>query len=155
MEEIDGYRREIITSLGNAASELSGMGVAWPASAWHTSGSRTAHYILAHLHALESQVFATQLPRIVEENLPLLPAFDDQSWMEGHYDPSQPVQALLDEFAHLRGQEVAWLRGLSTESWNCTARHPWWGVRTLQWWVELQLDYSRQHLVGISAVLAR
>jgi hypothetical protein len=149
MDEIDEYRRELLSGLVDVADELSRTVAAIPAGAWHTSvdpDSLTRHYVLAHLHALESQVFAAQLHRVVEENVPLIPLFDAQAWMAGHYTSSKPAQAILDEFSQLRGREVAWLQELPVESWSRTARHPWWGLRALQWFVELQLEYSLQHV---------
>jgi hypothetical protein len=84
--------------------------------------------------------------RIVEEDSPLLSTFDEDAWIVEYHEASQPVQEILGEFTNLHSQGVAWLEKLPVESWSRAARHPWWGVRTLQWWVELQLDYSHQHL---------
>ncbi len=73
--------------------------------------------------------------------------------MTNHYDPDTPVQVILEEFTGQRIQEVSWLSSLPSENWSTTARHPWWGEHTLQWWVELQLEYSHQHLIELAAFL--
>jgi hypothetical protein len=158
MEELAEYRQEIITALENTVDKLSKTAAGIAEDTWHSRidpYSRTPHYILAHLLVLERQVFSIQLHRIVEEDHPLLPLFDDETWMRDHYDADIPSSLLLEEFGALRMQEVAWLCSMPAESWNCAGRHPWWGVRSLQWWVELQLDVSRQHLAELAAFLVK
>ena len=75
-----------------------------------------------------------------------MPLFDDDGWMATRYDPAEPVQSILADYARLRQQELSWLHDLPPAAWNRTARHPWWGVRTLQWWVEQCLLTARQQL---------
>ena len=157
MEEIFAYRQQLFSALRNVASEVSQLGLAIPCDDWYIAFGldvTTPHYTLAHLRELESQVFALQLHRFLLEDTLQLPLFDDVSWMAEHYDPSETAQAIVEKFSCLRSQEVLWLENLSPESWNRSARHPWWGVRTLQWWVELQLEYSHQHLRELSAFLS-
>ena len=154
MEEIIAYRQQLLSALRNVANEVSQLGLAIPTDDWYIASGldvTTPHYTLAHLRELEIQVFGLQLRRFLIEDTLRLPLFDDVSWMAEHYDPSETAQAILEEFTRLRSQEILWLEDLSSESWNRSARHPWWGVRTLQWWVELQLDYSHQHLRELSA----
>lgn len=157
MEEIDEYRQDLLSSLEAVSDQLSSRVAGVTSQAWHTPldpNWRTPHYVLSRLQALEAQLFAIQLPRILNEDVPEWPLFDVDAWLVGHYDPQKPAQATLEEFVNQRQQEVGWLRGLPPAAWDRAARHPWWGVRTLQWWVELQLDYSRQHLSELASFLA-
>ena len=154
MEELDAYRHGLVSALEGVVSELSKIVAGVPSNAWQHSMGReahTPHYLLAHLLELETQIFGFQLQRILEEDTPLLPPFDDKTWMTGPYDPGKPAEVMLEEFSHLRKQQVHWLWDLPPEVWSRTARHPCWGVHTLQWWVELQLDYSIQHLKQLAA----
>jgi len=156
MEELFAYRADLLTALGGVVDELSNVVANLPPSTWLQPihpGSRTPHYILFHLRELEAQVFARQLPRILSEARPELPVFNDAAWMEGHYRAEEPASSLLEELAKLRQQELAWLRSLPPAGWSSPARHPWWGEHTLQWWVELQVEYSYQHLKEISSAL--
>ena len=158
MNELTAYRQELLSALEGAVAELSKTVATIPSSDWqfpYKLGAHTPHNTLAHLLALEAQVFSTLLRRIVDEEHPLLPLFDEIAWTGNHYEPGRLPQAILEEFTHLRRQEVNWLRSLPPESWSRTARHPWWGVHTLQWWVELQLDYSQQHFAELAAYLVR
>ncbi|OGO25831.1 MAG: hypothetical protein A2136_00625 [Chloroflexi bacterium RBG_16_54_11] len=157
MEEIDEHRQGLLSALEVTVSALGKIVAAIPAAAWQAPTGQAdsmPHYILAHLHALESQVFAAQLPRFLDENNLALPLFDARAWMAGHYTPGKPARAIYAEFSHLRTQEVEMLRALSPPGWSRRARHAWWGVRTLQWLVELQLDHSQRHQKDLAASLA-
>lgn len=157
MEELVAYRLELLSALSGVVNEFSKIGAAIPSNAWHLpfgQAAHTPHYTLAHLREVEKQEFGFQLRRFQDEDTPLLPLFDDTAWMASHYEPGESAQVILEEFSDLRKLEVNWLRDLSPEGWSRTARHPKWGVHTLQWWVELQLDYSHQHLGELAAIPA-
>jgi len=157
MEEILAYRQALLSALLEVVDELAKTVTAIPTQAWYISSSpdsHTPHFTLAHLRELEAQVFARNLQRIQAEDGPGLPLFDDEAWMARHYQPHEAVQNILNELARMRKQEVSWLRDLPAASWSLTGRHPRVGVRTLQWWVELQLDTSRQHVRQITSSLA-
>jgi hypothetical protein len=156
MEEIDTYRKELLSVLGGVVDKLFKIVAGIPSSAWYLpfgQTSHTPHYTLAHLRVLEVQVFAIQLRRILDEETPLLSVFDDDAWMAKHYRSEEPTSHIMEDFVNLRKEELNWLRELHPEAWSRTARHPWWGVHTLQWWVELQMDYSDQHLRELSPLL--
>lgn len=153
MEELIAYRTELLTQLQAVVEKISKAVTYQPNNAWHTSstsGGHTRHYIVFHLRALDAQFFIPQLVRILDEDTPDISIFDDEAWMAAHYSAEEPVSSILEEIAKLRQQELRWLRNLSGEGWSRTARHPWWGLHALQWWVELQLDCSFQHLRSLS-----
>ena len=153
MEEIVAYRADLLSALEGVVNKLSKIVVSIPSKAWYQpfgQDSRTPHYTLAHLRELEDQVFVIQLRRILDEEKPMVPLFDDDAWMAKYYRVDEPALLIKEDFDNLRKQELNWLCNLPTTAWSRTARHPWWGVHTLQWWVELQLDYSDQHLRELS-----
>lgn len=153
MKELLAYRKSLLTSLEDVVGELRQAAEAIPEADWHTPPAPdqpAPHQVLAHLRALESQAIAVRLRRILDESEPTLPLFDDEGWMAAHYDPNEPAQSILDEYARLRQQELSWLHDLPSAVWNRTARHPWWGVRALQWWVEQCLLVARQHREQLS-----
>ncbi len=154
MEEIAIYRQELLAALDGMKDALSRAVIAIPANAWHVPfgpEAHTPHYTLAHLRDLEKQEYIPNLKHILAEDKPLLSVFDDETWTQGHYRRDEAAGEILEEFTRLREQEVAWLCDLPTASWSRTARHLWWGVRTSQWWVELQLDQSRQHVEWLTS----
>lgn len=149
MEELLAYRQNLLIKLESFVNELRQAVAAIPDTAWHTPpepGQTTPHQVLVHLRTLESQAITVRLRRILDESEPYLPLFDDDEWMAAQYDPTESVQSILDDYANLRQQELSWLKDLPSQAWNRTARHPWWGVRALQWWVEQCLLTARQHL---------
>ncbi len=149
MEELYAYRAELLSALEGMISDLSEIVARLPDEAWQYpihAGQNTRHYLLFHLREIEEQVYAQHLPLILAEETPTLRPFDDQAWMSSHYHPEEPVVAILGEVERLRAQELDWLHRVPPTGWSRLARHPWWGLRTLQWWVEMQLDESYQHL---------
>jgi hypothetical protein len=156
MDELLAYREGLLSGLEHVIPEVSRIVADIPANAWQLSSERdgqTPHYTLTHLEVLESLVFNSNLQLIGDQSTPLLPMFDDIAWMANHYPTDKSAQGILEEFIFLRRQEIQWLRALPQSSWSLSARHPWWGVHTLQWWVELQLDHSLQHLSALTAFL--
>ncbi len=148
MEEIEAYRNDLLRALEAVVEGLSETVARLPALAWHQSihpGESTLHYFLFHLRELEAQVYTRQLPRFLAEDNPTLPVFNDNAWMAAHYRLDEPATSIMMDLDRLRSSEIEWLRGLASMSWSRQARHPWWGMRTLQWWVEQQLDESIQH----------
>jgi hypothetical protein len=157
MEELDAYRQGLLSALESVITELTKTVAGMPTNVWQLpfgQDAHTPHYTLAHLYVLEAQVFDPLLRSIVDEDAPLLPLFDDKAWLANHYEPGKPAQAILEEFMQLSRQDLNWLQALPSDTWSRNARHPWWGVHTLQWWVELQLDCSNQHLAELTALLA-
>ena len=155
MEELNAYRADLLAALEGAVHELARIVAELPVRKWHqpiNHSGHSPHYILFHLRALELHVFNPQLPCILLEDTPDLPAFEDESWMAKHYCQDEPAAAILEELRQLRMHELEWLRSLSPAGWSRLARHPWWGLHTLQWWVELQADYSNAHLRELSAI---
>lgn len=154
MEELIAYRADLLSALETSVDEISRRASQLPSHSLNlqiSSDGHTAHYALYQLYALEAQFFAVQLPRMRIEETAGLPVFDADQWMASHYHPEEPVDNIIGEVTKLRQHELGWLRYLSSQEWSYTARHPWWGVHTLQWWVELQLDYSLEVLKQLTA----
>jgi hypothetical protein len=157
MEELIAYRNELLSALGRDVEELATLVSTLAAddgyrlSASSTSG---AHYTLFHLWALETQDFALQLRRILEEEVPRLDSFDDAAWMASHYTLEEPIQAIIQDMVKMLSAEIEMLEGLPALSWSRFARHPRWGVHTLQWWVELQHEVTSQYLQELHRLVA-
>jgi len=106
------------------------------------------HQVLAHLRDKEAQFYSLAIQRILNETWPQLAGFDSMGWMAGHYRPDEPISSILEEYARLRQLELDWLYSLSELDWNRLGWHPYWGWRTLQWWVEKSLAHARRHLAA-------
>ena len=148
MKELLTYRDDMLSALLGVVLEISAQVAVLPSTAWHQPahlGSTTPHFLLSHLRESEHQVYACQLPRLLVEDTPTQTVFDDQAWMSSHYRPDEPASAIVEQLVKLRRHELGWLRKLAPAGWSRLARHPWWGLHTLQWYVEMQLDETRQY----------
>ncbi len=156
MEELLSYRQELLSALEADITTLARIEAGISAKGWHRSSGNdqpTPHYTLARLWVDDAHGFTPQIRLILDEDMPLLLDFDTEAWLAEHYDPEEPARVMIEDFASLRTWEVGMLCGLLSASWSRAARHPRWGVRTLQWWVEQQSENSRQHLSQLSPLL--
>lgn len=151
------YRKHLLERLVSVVDDLEQVAAAIPPQKWHEpeENGETPHRALAHLRAIEEQALSMRLQRILDEMEPYLPLFHDNQWMAAHYDPEEPSEKILTDFRQLRRAELEMIKDLPQQGWNRTARHPWWGVKTLQWWVEQTLHYSEEHLQQIRAIHIR
>ncbi len=106
----------------------------------------TPHQVLAHVRDVELQAFLPRIERILAEEDPALPDFDEGAWMEARYDPAEDHQAILEAFTKARARGSGLLRDLPPEGWNRCGRHPFFGRRTLQWWVEYAVSHAQDHI---------
>ena len=109
-------------------------------------GGWNLHQVLVHLRDAEAHAFLPRIELILSQDHPYLENFDDEAWMAAHYDPAEPVKAVLDEYRRLRRRELKLLRLMPARSWSRAGLHPVQRVRSLQWWVEYSLSHAEEHL---------
>jgi len=109
--------------------------------------------ILPHLRDWE-EIFFERARRIVEEDNPELPGYDDALWpIERDYRGQDPRE-VFDDFADLRGEHVEFLLTLSPEDWERTGVHSLYGEITLRWMENHVCDHDSVHLEQARDVLA-
>ncbi len=101
--------------------------------------------MIFHLRAAEAEAFAPRLRRILEDDQPELADFDEGAWMAEHYEPEEPVQAILHAWQQVRRESARRLDGIPAQAWSRSGRHVYWGERTLLWWVERSLAHADEH----------
>ncbi len=106
---------------------------------------------LAHLCAVEPP-YRARLARIVLEDNPFVTAIGR---ITGDYDPATPVVILLDTFARLREDTVAFLRQLPPEARARPAVHAELGPITLRSQVESLLAHDQEHLAQIEKLIQK
>jgi hypothetical protein len=156
MEELITYRQELLSALEADITLLARIEESVSSQEWYRplgDDQPTPHYLLACLWIDDAQGFTPQIRRILDEEMPLLPDFDAEDWMADHYDLEEPAGIMIENFTSLRIWEVGLLCGLLPASWSRVARHPRWGVHTLQWWVEQQRENSHQRLSRLASLL--
>jgi hypothetical protein len=152
-EQLLLYRQRLLERLHLVGEDIVQAVAKFAPERWHSVaiGGESPHRILANLRVVEAQAFSVRLQRILDEEQPFLPLFDNKKWMDEHYDSSEPPENILEDYIVLRRKGLARLNRLSIQDWNRTGRHPWWGVRALQWWVEQTVRFSEEQLQRLRA----
>jgi hypothetical protein len=156
MEELIAYRQELLSALEEQINSLASAVAGISSKDWNRTfapDQPIPHHTLACLWAEESQEYSKNIHRILDEEMPMLTVFNTEAWMAAHYDEDVPAQLIVEDFAAVRQWELGVLCGLPPASWSRTARHPWWGVHALQWWVELQREATHQHISRLLSFL--
>jgi DinB superfamily len=99
---------------------------------------------------------ATELPyraRLVRIVLEESPRVAEIGRLTGGYDPETPVEFLLDAFASLRSDTVAFLESLPVAARARTAEHVTLGLITLRGQVEAILEHDQGHLEKLRQLL--
>ncbi len=149
MENLYEYRKRMLARFQAIVDDLEQAIDALSQAGWYRPlepGGWSAHQVLVHLRDADAHAYLPRLLRILAEDTPFVEDFDDGSWMAGHYNPEEPIAAILAECRELRSREIACLERMSMDGWSRMGRHPGWGLRSIQWWVERSLAHSEEHL---------
>ncbi len=155
MGDTSTYRMELVTRLRLATDDLT-----WAASAMRpeelvykpTDQEWSAHEHLSHLRDMEREVYLPLLRwATVPEMLDPLD-YSRRDWHEHRYDPGEPVEAILDDIARMRDEELTIFRELDDETWTRFRTDTRWGPLTCQWIAELMYRHVLDHLQGIMAL---
>ena len=156
MEELLIYRQRLLDRYADIAAEMGQFSASIPQedrAATECEGW-SLHKTLAHLRDVEAGYFQPLYRRLLSGEDAPAGRYELQAWERQDYDPNEPLETILADLARLHRQEADTLRGLEPQGWNRACRHPVWGERTLQWWVEQSLAHSTQHLRQLRACFA-
>jgi DinB superfamily len=149
MTELAQYRSQLIERYASQAGELAGLVKDMPDDAVHRElepGGWSAHQVLTHVRDVEAQAFVPRVSRILKEDMPRLPGFDPEVWMDEHYNAQEPADDILREIEALRAKGSGLIQPLDPSGWSRTGEHPSFGTRTLQWWIEYAVNHFDEHL---------
>ena len=79
--------------------------------------------VVAHMLSTHGPALIERVRTIVEQKGARVPNVDEQATLERSGLRSQPLPALLDEFARRRAQDIGWLRALTPEALVRTGQH--------------------------------
>ena len=100
--------------------------------------------IVPHLRDWEL-IYFERARRIVSEDHPSLPAYDDTLWsIERNYRDQDP-RTTFDEFRKLRGMFVAFLKTIPAEAWHRTGKHSYYGDIDLLWMGRHLIEHDEEH----------
>ena len=118
-------------------------------------GGWSVHQILAHLRDKQAQAYLPRLRKILLDASPCLDSFSGEAWMDTYYRVDEPANAILAEFEALWLEELRLISSLPAGGWSRSGRHPIWGLRTVQWWIEQSLAHTRQHLAQVKSFVQK
>lgn len=141
-KELRDYRRGLLARLSAASGGLQTAAESLPQEAWHQElpgGELTPHQALARLAQMQSKMFTPGFHALLDADAGDLPVFDGAAWLGAVYRPSTDWRAALEKFNRAWQAVPTRLAGLEAADWSRQQRHPWFGCRTLQWWLERDL----------------
>jgi hypothetical protein len=149
MDELYDYRQRLLERYETITEDLERVLRQVHPQDWHRSlepGSWSPHQILAHIRDAGVHEFFPCIRNMLGQVMTSIDCFDREAWMAAHYNPDEPPEAIWSEFHRLHAAYLEQLRELPSAGWSRSGRHPTWGMRTLQWWVEQSLAHIEEHL---------
>jgi uncharacterized damage-inducible protein DinB len=104
------------------------------------------HQAAAHVRDTESRVFLYRLERILTEELPAVPNFDQDAWTREHYSPDEPIRNIAREFAAARRKVVRQLSDVKDKDWERKGIHPAFGKISIEWLVTHFYAHTLDHI---------
>jgi hypothetical protein len=153
MKELNEYRSQLLNRLVAVAHEFRTACLAAPDPFTSDAGGWNVHQLAAHTRDVDRLVYGARARKTVEADNPAFANFDGDAYAREHYSPTEPLNALLDEFVHSIEQLADLLRALPPEAWARESRHEkLGGGLTLQLWVERGLAHIEEHLETVNNV---
>ena len=109
----------------------------------------SVHECLTHLRNIERHVFLWRIDKIVKEDNPALPFFDEVAHQKEHWNPNESIQTMLADFVTDRAAEVALLE---KADWSRPGQHPVRGPIALDWLANYVVNHTWEHLSQIMRV---
>ena len=112
-KELLSYRSQLFQRIQQAAQEFSDAcrAVKDPSAPVEAGGWNT-HQLAAHTRDVQIHVYGMRARRTVEEDRPVFPNFDNDTWNAEHYHADEPLAKILDEFLADVHEITPWLEGL-------------------------------------------
>lgn len=118
-------------------------------------GHWSARTVIAHLRDDESLVMRQRLERMLAEDGPVFPNFDEKAWATWRNRDRDDIKHLLRDFAVQRQASVNLLRFLSPAQWQRTGRHETDGEYTVLSWAQHWAEHDTTHLEQIREAIDR
>ncbi|MDX9992435.1 MAG: DinB family protein [Anaerolineales bacterium] len=110
------------------------------------------HQIAAHVRDVDRQVYGMRLRQAVTQERPTFQNFDGEAWLSAHYDSTEPLEKILEEFQSSIHTLVGWLASLPPAAWSRSTRHEVYGEFAMQAWVERGLAHIEEHICAVSGI---
>jgi DinB superfamily len=113
-----------------------------------TEGAWSVRDVVHHLEDAEL-TGAVRLRRLLTEDAPFIPAFDEEVYRECLAYASRPIEPALDAIraAHVTTAEL--LDGLTADDWTRTGTHSEEGPYSLERWLAFHAAHTHEHAAQI------
>ncbi|HYH92576.1 MAG TPA: DinB family protein, partial [Candidatus Saccharimonadales bacterium] len=109
----------------------------------HGPAGWSARMVVHHLADSESMAFI-RLRRLIAEDEPFLPDYDEDEWSRRlHYD--RPIETSLEVLQAVRGSSEQLLRALTPTEWARAGTHGESGPYSVDRWLEIYARHSPDH----------
>lgn len=116
-------------------------------------GGWPARTIVAHLRDDETLVMRMRMMRMLTEDDPLLPDFDEQEWAANRSTRRDRKDQLLGDFALQRQASLNLVRRITPEELERTGRHEVNGAMTVASWLDHWAEHDSQHIAQLERAL--
>lgn len=116
-------------------------------------GGWSARTIVAHLRDDEAMVMRMRLVRLLTEDEPWLPDFDQEAWAASRSTARDRKDHLLADFALQRQASLNLLRRVTVPEWERAGQHEVNGRLTVADWVEHWAEHDAEHIRQLELAL--
>ncbi len=145
------YREFLLEQIERDTLEMRGLVEHFPPNRWDWRPEPEAWSAREHLHHARN-VERRYLERLegVLAHGEYVPAPKTQ---QEPGETSEEPATILEEYAALRGREVATLGRLTPDQWRHEFDHPTlWGRVSVEWWAERMVEHTTEHLQALWAL---
>jgi len=112
----------------------------------------TAREVVHHL-ADSEMTSALRLRRLLIEDAPLIPAYDEQLWARALHYTDRPIQPALDALAAARATTAQILEHMSETDWSRAGTHSESGPYSAADWLQIYAAHAHDHAAQIDRCL--
>jgi hypothetical protein len=116
-------------------------------------GEWSARTVLAHLRDDEFLVLRMRCERMLSEDGPVFPDFDEKAWAAGRNQTRDRKEELLGDFALQRQASLNMLANLRPGDEHRAGRHAEYGAFTVRSWVAHWVEHDREHVEQVERAL--
>jgi hypothetical protein len=120
-----------------------------------TGDEWSARTVLAHLRDDEFLVLRMRCERMLSEDNPTFPDFDEKAWAFGRNRTRDGKDVLLADFALQRQASLNMLANLKPGDVTRPGRHEEYGAFTVRSWVEHWVEHDRTHVEQVERAIGQ
>ncbi len=150
MKELEEYHQKLLKRLRDAAVEFRGICLAVKDPFKPVEGGWNVHQLAVHTRDVDQLVYGARARRTLQEDHPTFANFDGDAYMAEHYDPREPLAAVLDGLVSSIESLLAILQAMPPDGWSRESSHEiQGGGLTVQTWVERDLHHVEEHMATV------